>query len=74
MKGGIHAKKVITATINNKGVVVWDTTLTGFCKKLRTYDKEVKGYRNIYENLKNSNMYSFTTKSGITYYINRLEK
>jgi len=74
MKGGIHAKKVITATVNDKGVVVWDTTVTEFCKKLRAYDNEVKGYRNISDNLQKANKYSFTTKSGVHYVIDRLEK
>ena len=72
----LKAKRVVTAVIPKKGVVVWDTTLRPFCVKLEAYDPEVRKYITIFNGLKESEdgKFVFTTKSGVKYIIQDLTR
>ena len=70
----LKLKKIFAATDLNKGVVIWDTTLRPMCVKLREYDSEAMHYMSIYPKLREGNEFRFTTKSGVAYVIQRLER
>ena len=67
----LKTDKVFTVSTEIKGVVVWDTTLRPLCKKFKSYDPEARSYMTIYGELREKDKYTFTTKSGITYIVQR---
>tara|TARA_B100002049_G_scaffold224111_1_gene195185 strand:- start:392 stop:619 length:228 start_codon:yes stop_codon:yes gene_type:complete len=68
------AKQFFTASIPNKGVVVWDTTLKPMCDKLNEYDQETYSYVTLYLKMKGKELFEFETKSGIKYIIQHLTR
>jgi len=72
----LKAKQFFTASIPDKGVVVWDTTLKPMCIKLKEYDNEVLSFDSLTRNieLKEKGKLTFTTKSGVTYVVQHLTR
>lgn len=68
------ASKIFTASIPEKGVVLWDTTLRPLCAQLKEFDKESLGFDSLTRKMKNENefKFEFTTKSGVKYIIQKL--
>ena len=66
--------RLFTASIPEKGVVVWDTTLRPMCVQLKNHDPEAMHYMSIYPRLKEDGRFEFTTKSGVKYIIQKLER
>lgn len=67
----LKAKQFFTASAYGKGVVVWDTTLKPMCVKLKEYDPEALGYDSLTRKMSEEGKVEFTTKSGVTYIIQR---
>lgn len=72
----LKAKQFFTASIPERGVVVWDTTLKPMCLKLKEYDNEALSFDTLTRNkeLKEKGKFIFKTKSGITYIIQHLTR
>jgi hypothetical protein len=70
----LKANRVFTVSKNDEGVVLWDTTLRPLCIKFRAYDSEARGYDSLFSKLKDADSYTFTSKSGVKYIVQRLER
>ncbi len=70
----LKANRFYTISKDGEGVVLWDTTLKPLSKQFKQFDKEARGYDSLYGNLKNCDSYRFTTKSGVKYIVQRLER
>ncbi|AUC15434.1 hypothetical protein BTO06_09905 [Tenacibaculum sp. SZ-18] len=70
----LKANKFYTASIPEKGVVIWDTTLRPLCVQLKLYDSEVLGYDSLFRKFKESDKIEYTTKSGTKYIIQKLSR
>lgn len=70
----LKANKFFTASIPEKGVVLWDTTLRPLCVKLKAFDSEALGFDSLTRKMKDNDKVEFTTKSNVKYIIQKLTR
>ena len=69
------AKRIFTVSIPEKGVILWDTTLRPLSVQLLDYDSESLSYITLFLKMKEEEgKFTFTTKSGVSYLIQRLSR
>ncbi|WP_408044214.1 hypothetical protein [Tenacibaculum litopenaei] len=70
----LKANRFFTVSKPNKGVILWDTTLRPLCVKLKEYDPEALSFSSLTRKMKGEDEFKFifTTRSGVTYIIQKL--
>lgn len=73
---GLKASKIFTVSKPNEGVIIWDTTLKPLCMQLKELDSEALSFDSLTRNkeLKEQGKFTFTTKSGVIYIVQKLER